>query len=72
VTIVNPTVVYEDFSAYQQTIPGLFFFLGCTPPDVTLEEAAPNHSPRFFVDEATMPTGVRALASLAVDYLTRR
>lgn len=69
VTIVNPTVVAEDFSAYQEKIPGMFFFLGCTPPDQSLRDAAPNHSPRFFVDEATMPTGVRALASLAVDYL---
>jgi amidohydrolase len=72
VTIVNPTVVAEDFSAYQERIPGMFFFLGCTPPEVKLDDAAPNHSPRFFVDEATMPTGVRALASLAVDYLTAR
>ncbi len=70
VTIVNPTVVSEDFSAYQEKIPGMFFFLGCTPPDRSLLDAAPNHSPRFFVDEATMPTGVRALAALAVDYLT--
>jgi amidohydrolase len=30
---------------------------------------APNHSPRFFVDEAALVTGVRALASLAADYL---
>ncbi len=71
VTIVNPTVVAEDFSAYQEKIPGMFFFLGCTPKGQSLDDAAPNHSPRFFVDESTMPTGVRALASLAVDYLTR-
>jgi amidohydrolase len=31
--------------------------------------AAPNHSPYFFADEAALPTGVRALSSLAVDYL---
>ncbi|MGH9459429.1 MAG: amidohydrolase [Thermoanaerobaculia bacterium] len=69
VRVVNPTVVAEDFSAYQEQIPGMFFFLGCTPPDVPLEEAAPNHSPRFFVDEATLVTGVEALATLAADYL---
>ncbi|MFN2443699.1 MAG: amidohydrolase [Thermoanaerobaculia bacterium] len=68
--VINPTVVAEDFSAYQEQIPGMFFFLGCTPAGASLVEAAPNHSPRFFVDEKTMPTGVRALASLAVDYLT--
>jgi amidohydrolase len=60
----------EDFSRYQEKIPGLFFFLGITPPGTDPRTAAPNHSPRFFVDEAAFPVGVRALAHLAVDYLT--
>ena len=30
---------------------------------------APNHSSRFLVDEDALVTGVRAMASLAVDYL---
>lgn len=72
VQVINPTVVAEDFSAYQERIPGMFFFLGCTPEGVKVTDAAPNHSPRFFVDEKTMPTGVRALATLAVDYLSGR
>ncbi len=67
--VINPTVVAEDFSAFQEQIPGMFFFLGVTPPSTSLMEAAPNHSPRFFVDEAAMPLGVRTLAALAVDYL---
>lgn len=58
----------EDFSRYQERIPGLFFFLGITPPGTDPRSAAPNHSPRFFVDEAALPVGVRALAHLAVDY----
>ena len=60
----------EDFSRYQEKIPGLFFFLGITPPGTDPRTAAPNHSPRFFVDEAALPVGVRALSHLAVDYLT--
>jgi amidohydrolase len=59
----------EDFSRYQEKIPGLFFFLGITPPGTDPRAAAPNHSPRFFVDEAALPVGVRALAHLAVDYM---
>jgi amidohydrolase len=62
----------EDFSRYQEKIPGLFFFLGITPPGADPRTAAPNHSPRFFVDEAALPVGVRALAHLAVDYLSNR
>jgi len=60
----------EDFSRYQQRIPGVFFFLGITPPGTDPTNVAPNHSPRFYVDEAALPVGVRALAHLAVDYLS--
>jgi len=66
----TPLTPAEDFSRYQQKIPGLFFFLGITPPGTDPRTAAPNHSPRFFVDEAAFPVGVRSLAHLAVDYLT--
>ena len=57
----------EDFSKYQQVIPGLFFFLGITPPET--KHAAPNHSPHFYVDESGLLLGVRALAHLAIDFL---
>ena len=61
----------EDFSRYQQRIPGVFFFLGITPPGSDPAKVAPNHSPRFYVDEAAFPVGVRVMARLAVDYLSR-
>jgi len=70
VQLNQPLTPAEDFSRYQERIPGLFFFLGITPPGTDPRAVAPNHSPRFFVDEAALPTGVRALAHLAVDYLT--
>ena len=63
------TTTAEDFSMYQKVVPGMFLFLGITPPDANLAEVAPNHSPRFMVDEAALPTGVKALVSLATDYL---
>ncbi len=59
----------EDFTFFQKQAPGLFFFLGITPPEQA-GKAPANHSPLFFVDEKALPTGVRALANLAVDYLT--
>jgi len=59
----------EDFSFFQQEIPGLFFFLGVTPPDVDLNTAAANHSPLFLVDDDALITGVRAMSHLAVDYM---
>ena len=32
----------------------------------------PNHSPLFYADERALVIGVRAMASLAVDYLSAR
>src|SRR5262245_46979127 len=61
----------EDFSYFQKLIPGLFFFVGVTPPEVEPSEAAPNHSPRFRVDERALLLGVRSLAHLACDWLAR-
>jgi amidohydrolase len=58
----------EDFSFYAQKVPGLFVILGVTPPD-QIAGAASNHSPRFFVDESALVTGMRTMASLAADYL---
>jgi amidohydrolase len=70
VRLALPLTPAEDFSRYQERIPGLFFFLGITPPGADPRTVAANHSPRFFVDEAALPVGVRALALVAVDYLS--
>ncbi len=59
----------EDFSFFQRVSPGLFIFLGGVPLGTDPRTAAPNHSPRFYVDEACLVLGVRALANLACDYL---
>jgi amidohydrolase len=59
----------EDFSFFQRIIPGLFFFVGVTPPGSDPATAAPNHSPRFFADERSLLIGVRALAHVACDFL---
>ena len=62
----------EDFSYFANEVPGLFIFLGVAPPDVDLATVPRNHSPYFFADEAALLTGVRALASLAVDYMVQQ
>ena len=59
----------EDFSFFQQLLPGLFIFIGVTPPGTDPSTSAPNHSPRFYADERCLVQGVRALAHLACDYL---
>jgi metal-dependent amidase/aminoacylase/carboxypeptidase family protein len=63
------TTTSEDFSLYQQRVPGIFMFLGVTPVGRDPKLAAPNHSPKFYVDERALPIGVKLLSQLAVDYL---
>ncbi len=69
VMLVPKVMGSEDFSLFQQLVPGLFFFVGVTPAGTDPSKAAPNHSPRFYADEASLLLGVRALAHLAADYL---
>jgi len=66
----QPTTTSEDFSYYGQKVPALYFFLGVAPKGADPAAWAANHSPRFSPDEAALITGVRALASLVVDYLS--
>ena len=65
-------MVAEDFSYFQEKIPGMFYFVGITPKDQDMAAAAPNHSPRFHIDESGLLQGARSLAALAVDFLTAR
>jgi amidohydrolase len=70
---VQPRVmVAEDFSYFQQQVPGLFYFVGITPKDQDMGAAPPNHSPRFYIDESGLLPGARSLAALAVDFLSGR
>jgi amidohydrolase len=59
----------EDFSYFQQKVPGLFVFLGVTPRDQDHTTAPQNHSPLFFADESALPVGVKLMTNLALDYL---
>ena len=59
----------EDFSFFQEKIPGFYFAIGVRPVDVPPEETIPNHSPFFYADEAALVPGVSAMANVAYDYL---
>ncbi|WP_028007603.1 amidohydrolase [Solimonas flava] len=68
----RPMLGAEDFSFYQQQIPGLFLFVGVRPKGADPATFASNHSPRFTIDESALKTGVEALTRLAWDYLQGR
>lgn len=56
-----PTMMGEDFSAYQQNTPGTFFFVGAG--NVEKGIVYPHHHPRFTIDEGALPVGVKAFVS---------
>lgn len=60
----------EDFAFFAEKVPSFFFFVGVTPRDQNPLSAASNHSPLFYVDEASIPIASRAFGQLALDYLT--
>ena len=67
VELVKATTGGEDFSYFQEEVPGLYFFLGGQPLDS--KEPAPHHTPDFFIDESGLLLGVKAMTQLALDYL---
>ena len=61
----------EDFSFYQDKVPGLFIFLGGMPKNKNVAETASHHTPDFYIDESGFVLGVKALTNLTVDYMEK-
>jgi metal-dependent amidase/aminoacylase/carboxypeptidase family protein len=62
----------EDVSYFAKEVPGLYIFLGVTPDGEDPAKAAPNHNPKFFVDEKALAVGTRAMSAMAVNFLISR
>ncbi len=69
VSIKPATTGAEDFSFFQQKVPGLYITLGGMPKGQDKLKTASHHTPDFFLDESGFTLGVKALANLAVDYM---
>ncbi|WP_423446242.1 M20 family metallopeptidase [Kocuria sp. KSNUG] len=67
----DPLMGSEDFSFVLQEVPGCFFFLECSPPDLDQENPGWNHSPTVLFDDAVLGTQAAALAELAWRRLQR-
>ena len=59
----------EDFSYFQEKVPGTYFFIGGQKPGVDLSTVAPHHTPDFYVDDSAIPTGIRSMIGLTLDYI---
>lgn len=60
----------EDFAFYALKVPSVFFHVGITPLNESPVTAPSNHSPQFHIDESGIPLAARAIAEVAVDYLS--
>jgi amidohydrolase len=58
----------EDFSFFQDKIPGFFFYLGGMPAGADREKAPPHHTPQFFIDDSRLDLGIKAFCQLVFDY----
>ncbi|GGW79307.1 amidohydrolase [Alteromonas halophila] len=65
----KPVTGAEDFSFFQEKVPGLYVWVGGKPKDVPEEESPAHHTPDFYVDDKGMNLGVRLLTNLTLDYM---
>lgn len=63
----RPFMPAEDFSLYQQVIPGFFYFLGVANKSKGLMPAW--HTADFDVDEECLVVGVKVMSNVLLDYL---
>ncbi len=67
----KPVTGAEDFSFYQEKVPGLYVWLGGKPLDVSEEESPAHHTPEFYVDDSGMKLGVKLLTNFTLDYMAQ-
>lgn len=67
VVLSKATTGAEDFSYFQEEVPGFYFFLGGMTPGST--GSFPHHTPDFKIDESGLLLGVKAMTEISLDYL---
>lgn len=72
VNIIPAITGAEDFSFFQEKVPGVYFFIGGCPVGSDAQQAAPHHTPDFYVDDSGMLLGMKAMASLTLDYMSQK
>ena len=58
----------EDFSYYRLKAPAFFFNVGGMPAGKNVKDAAPHHTPDFFIDDSRLDVGIKAFCNIVFDY----
>ena len=67
VTQIKAETIGEDFSFYQEKIPGFYFYLGGKPKNNNKPPL--HHTPDFLIDESGLLLGVKAFTQITFDFL---
>ncbi|OJF70281.1 N-acyl-L-amino acid amidohydrolase [Alteromonas sp. V450] len=67
----KPVTGAEDFSFFQEQVPGLYVWVGGKPLDVSEEDSPAHHTPEFYVDDSGMKLGVKLLTNFTLDYMAQ-
>lgn len=68
----KPVTGAEDFSFFQEKVPGLYLWVGGKPLGIDANDAPAHHTPEFYVDDAGMKLGVKLLANMTIDYMSSK
>jgi amidohydrolase len=66
---IKAETIGEDFSYFQELVPGFYFYLGGMTPGN--HESFPHHTPDFKIDESGMLLGVKAFTQITFDFLNK-
>lgn len=65
---IQPSMGGEDFSYFQEKVPGAFIFIGVGNPEKGI--IYPHHHPKFDMDEKALANGVEVMARAALKLLS--
>lgn len=68
VLVTKPITGAEDFSFFANQVPSFFYFLGGMPKGTEPGDAAPHHTPDFYLDESGFVLGVHTMVQMIADY----
>ncbi len=69
--VSKPVTGAEDFSFFQEEVPGLYVWVGGKPLDVSEQDSPAHHTPEFYVDDLGMKLGVKLLTNFTLDYMAQ-
>jgi amidohydrolase len=58
----------EDFSFFQEKVPGFFFYLGGMPVGNDPAKGPPHHTADFYIDDSRLDVGIKAFCQIVFDY----